>query len=526
MIARVIENWLTSANERGYEVPFCQLLMAEGYNIVHLNRHSPLEQGKDIIAIDSNGELCGFQLKGGNISLSRWRREVKPEVDELIEAIVEHPAVEPIHARPILVTNGRIQEEVINLVSTLNRGNNRRGYKPLELIDGRALAGRFVKCHGHFLPHEPADFESFLRLFLADGRDFLPKSRFARFIESQLDPKIAREPRQYQRAIASTVLLAAYALSAYERCKNHFAVFEGWVMVVAAISRLAERRRIAKKLWRASFDLTLGAARFAMSLLVEEAIGRRNLVEGDPMMDGGPPYRARATIVLGVAAGRVLMGNGKSDESELRAQMSALFEKYSKHLLLWGESAIPYFVAMALWLESCGRSREAEEMAHSLLDNIVNSNSRRSRQGIPNPYYGVTQCVGLLCSIGEDFTKGDSPQGHSYCCESLMEFLVRRLRFQALRYSWKEISEIQLCEMEYENRTDFYAWHTDRGVLRQRFVSRPESRKKLEAKANESIAKKLPKMIIENSSFALMFMFVFPHRFGPALLRRIDLTQE
>ena len=36
MIERVVENWLTSTNERGYEVPFCQLLLSQGYRMTIL----------------------------------------------------------------------------------------------------------------------------------------------------------------------------------------------------------------------------------------------------------------------------------------------------------------------------------------------------------------------------------------------------------------------------------------------------------------------------------------------------------
>jgi hypothetical protein len=39
------------------------MLVAEGYTIVHLSRHSPIEMGKDIIAIDKDGIPCAFQLK-------------------------------------------------------------------------------------------------------------------------------------------------------------------------------------------------------------------------------------------------------------------------------------------------------------------------------------------------------------------------------------------------------------------------------------------------------------------------------
>lgn len=100
MIERLIENWLTNANERGFEIPFCQLLMSEGHRIIHLNRHSPTELGKDIISIDASGNLCAYQLKGGDINMRTWRTHVLPEIVELIETQVEHPSVEPKLARP------------------------------------------------------------------------------------------------------------------------------------------------------------------------------------------------------------------------------------------------------------------------------------------------------------------------------------------------------------------------------------------------------------------------------------------
>jgi hypothetical protein len=45
VIERVIENWLTSANERSYQIPFCQLLAAEGETVIYISSHGPFEQG-------------------------------------------------------------------------------------------------------------------------------------------------------------------------------------------------------------------------------------------------------------------------------------------------------------------------------------------------------------------------------------------------------------------------------------------------------------------------------------------------
>ena len=36
MIERVVENWLTSANECQYQIPFCQLLASESESIIYV----------------------------------------------------------------------------------------------------------------------------------------------------------------------------------------------------------------------------------------------------------------------------------------------------------------------------------------------------------------------------------------------------------------------------------------------------------------------------------------------------------
>lgn len=522
MIERLIENWLTNANERGYEVPFCQLLMTEGHRIIHLNRHSPMEQGKDIISLDEEGRVCGFQLKGGDINLTRWRKEVHPEIVELIETQVEHPAVKSAHARPFVVTNGRYAEEVVHAINTLNRGNAKRGFKALQTVDGRALAKRFIDCHGRFLPHEPKDFEAFLRLFLANGRDMLPKSRIARFLQAQLDPTSLKKPTDIVRAIASTVVLAAYALSAYQRASNHLAIFEGWVLVAAAIARLVESKRVAKLNWEPSFLLALGAARLAMSSLVQEIPADRPPTEGKVMMDGGPPYRARLTLLIGTAAAFALVCRARAEPFEHRDTLNAFIAKHERDMLLWGESAVPFFISLALWLEQCGQAPRAEAGVQMMIDAIVNLNAPDSKDGFPVPYYGVNRCVAALCRVASNPMRRDSPVGSSFSLDALIEFLVRRLRKQTLKLHWEGVTHIHLCEMEFAKPVDFYLWRTFDGQLSQRYVKRPQAWGELVKRANEDTEKFLPDVLRTRPDFALMFALVYPHRFGRGLLRLLE----
>jgi hypothetical protein len=71
--------------------------MLEGLTILHVSKYGQIEQGKDIIAIDSDGTIYTYQLKTGDINLARWRSmqgEIQDLVDErLMETGVEsHPS--------------------------------------------------------------------------------------------------------------------------------------------------------------------------------------------------------------------------------------------------------------------------------------------------------------------------------------------------------------------------------------------------------------------------------------------------
>jgi hypothetical protein len=188
MIERVVENWLTSTNERGYEIPFCQLLAFQGHRILHISSHGPQEQGKDIITIAPDGVPCAYQLKGEkHINLRTWRA-IRGEIEELIEIPIQHPSVTddfPYH-RAYLVNNGLLADTVRREIQDRNRAYRRRGLPVLNLILKGDLLRDFIGIHGRFLPSEPNDFRRFLELYLSDGGALPSEKRLSDFLVSIL----------------------------------------------------------------------------------------------------------------------------------------------------------------------------------------------------------------------------------------------------------------------------------------------------------------------------------------------------
>jgi hypothetical protein len=87
VVERLIESWLDSQTERRYQPAFIQLLVSEGWSVLHNTRHSPIELGKDVIARRPDGVLHCFQLKSnpGSRVTKTEAQGLVPQLTELLE---------------------------------------------------------------------------------------------------------------------------------------------------------------------------------------------------------------------------------------------------------------------------------------------------------------------------------------------------------------------------------------------------------------------------------------------------------
>lgn len=168
------------------------MLQAEGYTVLHMSRHCAMEIGKDIIALDSEGTPCAFQLKcskGKKISLSQWRDEISSQVTDPLHCKIVHPSVDKSAPhRSFLVTNGEIDEEVCRAIDDLNRLWVDRGRPEIKLetiVRGQMLE-KAKKVGLSLWPSELTDIKTFLEIYLYDGRATLPKDKLAALFESTL----------------------------------------------------------------------------------------------------------------------------------------------------------------------------------------------------------------------------------------------------------------------------------------------------------------------------------------------------
>jgi len=524
VIERVVENWLTNAKERrGYEIPFCQCLMMNGYKVLHLSSHGQMEQGKDIIAIDKNGVPCAFQLKAGNITAGVWR-DIKGEIDELIEIPINHPSInKSVNHRAILVTNRTITDKIRRDIDDRNAKYKSIGLPKLEIIVGSELLTEFIKVHGSFLPSEPKDFKTFLELFLSDGTDMLNKKLFSNFLSSILFENEGTESRPALRQkIASGILLSQYALSPCELKNNHVAIVEGWILLCAHVFGLAEKYELPEKYWRPSCKLIIQRINEQLFLLKEEVVHRDNYIEGSALGDGDVMYKARMTIVIGWLSALELFQKRINREYELDDCIYGYIKEYYPiKTWFWGESATPFFILMSLFLSEYGDKDLSNSIICDILLEITIENRDRDGKGIPDPYHGPKEVIGSIFGVSKFEIDWKSFLGSSYHLSVLVDILVRRNKKNILNELWRDISYFYSREFVPETDWHIFLWRNKTGEEIQEFYKSPQSWKELKEEAF-SKELKLPKILKTNPEFLYYFLLTYPHRFTKDAIKLID----
>jgi len=524
LIERIIENWLINSTERIYQVPFCQILGLKGYKVLHLSAHGVSEHGKDIIAIDNKNIPCAFQLKTGDINSFVWR-QIHGEITELVELPIEHPSIDSSKKhRAILVTNGKITDDVRTKITSLNRGYRRRGLPKLELITGKELLQDFICAQGSFLPNDPQEIQDFLELYLSDGRMNLEEEKFANFIKGILFGNEQKSKNTtLLRKIASALLLTKYSLNPYEKANNYISIIKGWVIFCSYILALVEKTNLPKKYWLSSYRLCWHEIDDCLKEFKEEVIQRNNIfLEGDLTGDGGIVYRTRTTIILGWLSAYELLQKYRDSSYRLDRNVYELIkDNFPHNMFLWGESASIYFIMMGLFLSFLGEKELSANIYATILSGITRANNLKSKTGLADPYYSPDQILGAIFQLPDieiDFT---SFIGTSYSLKTLIDCLVRENRRDILEKLWYYISYIQYCEYTPEPIWHTYFWRSEKGTEVQKAFDSPQSWKILNKDAF-SEPHNIPQKISEDKRFLFLFLLTFPHRVKSDLVKLID----
>lgn len=549
MIERVVEDWLTSVSERHFEVPFAQLLERQGSHVIHLaSPHGPMEQGKDIIAIDANRRPVAFQLKSGNLNLDNWRNPTQPlkgQVEDLLDLPIQHPSVRPgTPHTSYLVTTGLLDETLRQTIVTYNLGRLQQGKSELFLLTRGELSRMILDCIGTFLPGSLAQLRDFLKLWLSDGRSMPARSEVAGFLAERARQHGGRlGQRQLKETSAELVLLATYLASPYQQVQNHISEIEVWTLCAAQLLYLACRSNAARKAVTPSLSLVEAAIDSAFERLIREIADRTSCREGDQMTDSFF-YRFRTTHVVGFVSAAILWSRWRNGPLDTDRNIDEFLEQNRAYMRLWGEGAIPSYLATGWALEHFSGMPLAEALCFVLSANITGSHVRamNERNMEPQPKtvsVASPAAADLLASPyiplstildrGLDMSPtrpNDVLLGFSYCLESLITVLALRLRRQHLSRIWHDVTRIVMTTYVPAHRADLWLWHNGiEGYVRQRWLPCPSSWAHTLHEARNPDDQLIPALAKDFPHLLLLFVLVAPHRLNSAIASVLERTR-
>lgn len=530
MLKRVLENWLDKTSERALQLLYAYTLTEEGYTIIHISRHCPMEGGKDLIAIDPSGIPCAYQFKRTNnprVKLKEFEQWEK-ELLRLVTEAIRHPSVDrETQHRSFFIVNKGLEDETQDAIINFNQGLKNRLQRDVELevIVGGQILEKATKLGERFWPTDLKDFKAFLELFLEDGRGILPKEKLANQFETMLPFKSVPKTGKSEycgRAISNAALLCATSISSFTNSKNYIAEIEAWTMYLAYVLALAEKWKLPSKHWGKELEISKMAIYNALANLCEELKGRQHFVEGNAIAEQ-PVYWVRLTWLLGYMS---LYWLWLRYEKKLDEETDNFIREFSninqQKMFLWGEAAIPQLLAYFWHLSKTDVTPRSDFLLAHLIKQITTLNKPSGDKFLASPYYEAEDILPYITGIADKPLR-DSFRGNSYALEGLVHLFVRRNWKQNMKALWPSVTRLSFASFEPAEKWHFFRWRNPgEGIEKRVFTPRHQMWDELKEKAFESEGESIPETIKSDPILLLLFLFVYPHRMNADIMRWLD----
>ncbi|MFB0875792.1 MULTISPECIES: hypothetical protein [unclassified Sphingobium] len=469
---RLLESWLDSQTERRYQPAFIQMLVSEGWTVLHNTRHAPIEFGKDVIARDPAGVLHCFQLKG-NPGSRVTKSEAASLLTQFNELLMTAPGPEFRKSADekhvaVFVTNGEVDEEARLLFERAAEicrqpGATASGYQLW-------TRGDLLKKLGPAMRVWPATLDGIrliLNLLAGDGREPPDPQDISRIMASLLPAADASSPAK--DAALSSMLVVAEIIKArwYER-DNHQALH--CVTVLAAIAampladtdtRLSMLTNYAPLALEHCADLLAEA--HAKNFSPKRAWSERDILgEYDVMWE-------RRRLVADCAAIALL---GQVDLScELRSYGAELVSAVAHHVMLWGQAQIPSLIA-AFWARGRVEANIAREfdLAATLRKVQELNGGHDDTAALPQPYYNWPDAWAYFRNLPHMTGSGifeDSAHGHLFFGRAMMFMLAKRNMKRTCGELWAGFTRPIHEEAHLPDDSFFSAVHCEDGAMHQ-----------------------------------------------------------
>jgi hypothetical protein len=283
--------------------------------------------------------------------------------------------------------------------------------------------------------------------------------------------------------LASAAVITTYALSPYNEKNNHVAVLEGWVIYLAFLIAVVEKYSLADKYWKGSFEAAVFSIKEALIELWKELKERKYFVEGNALTDW-PFYRGRMTWLVSLVAILATWENAEGIEiEEENEHLQNFVKEHLKELFLWGEAAIPQFLAIFWHIEQTVATMDSDSLLQQLIKAVSERNCYGKSDALPDPYHDLGEVI-----LGATKIKESSEEnfiGRSYTLESLVELYVRRGWRRQLSILWSDISKVDFAEFLPPTAWEYCLWESEHGYLYLRRPNVPQSWSELQERSHE-----------------------------------------
>lgn len=310
MIERIVENWLIEANERLFQYPFCQILANKGHTVLHMTRHCAMEQGKDIISVDTEGNICAFQLKGissERMTLSKWEENLT-QINKLVYQSPIHPSIKESKShKSFLVINSDLDEEVQSSINAYNQSlaNQGRNDKLEVIVKGEFIEG--LKLLGSdFWPIQPSNLNQFLELYMQNGKGFPDKEKLSLFISENFGmntmEKLKLSKNQARRLALSLSFFNSFLVTSFNKENNYASEFECYIIYLSHLIGFIEKQNLEYSLFEDLINLTLKHL-YNLLINIAEELEKLEYYHTDFILEAESiVYRPRMTYLIALAS--------------------------------------------------------------------------------------------------------------------------------------------------------------------------------------------------------------------------------
>ena len=368
-------------------------------------------------------------------------------------------------------------------------------------------------------------------MFLENGKGVLPKEKLVSLFEPAfgLDNEKAPSENRCRRIIASAALLCTIATSSFTNENNHVAEIEAWVLYIAYVFALVEKWGLSGNVYKSELEIATQSLYNSLANLCNEIMDREELIEGDILADSYI-YKVRITWLLGLMGIYALWRRRDEVPKNEVDDFLREFCKEKRHQLqLWGEAAIPQFLAFFWYFRKINATPEPDALLRGLISSICKLNHPNTEVFLANPYYEAEETLPhllapVLGSFGDPLE--DIFTGKSYALKGLVHLFVRRDWKQTMKSLWPNVTRLDFVSFEPANFCEFYRWRSEEGTNRTVIPKRTQEWEELKAASLESDGACIPPTIKNDPILLLLFLCVYPHRMNAEIMRWLDTQMK